>query len=181
MATPPLFLDGEILYASSLNKIGLWFVSSGTITATTGGNFDSVFTADYLNYRITVNATTGATASPALEFALRASSTTLAGDWYRTSITTSNSAGPTRAWSATGTNTCTVGYVSDARGGQTIIDVFQPQTSDNTRIISQSQAWGSTASNAGTHWNVGDTDVGTGFRLSCASNFTATVRIYGYN
>ena len=180
MATPPVFTSGAVLTAAQMNSVGLWFVSSGTITATTGGNFDDVFTGDFANYRITVNATTGATAAPALEFALRSGGSTLTGDWYRTSITTSNAAGPTRAWSATGTNSCTVGYVSDARGGQTIIDVFQPQTSDSTRIISQSQAWGSTASNAGTHWNVGDTDVGTGFRLSCASNFTATVRIYGY-
>jgi hypothetical protein len=178
--TYPTFNSGDILTATEMNAVGLWLISSGTITATTGGNFDNVFTADYANYRITVNATTGAAAAPAVDFALRASSTTLSGDWYRTSITSSNAAGPTRAWSATGSATCQVGNVSDARGGQIIIDVFQPQTSDSTRIISQSQAWGSAASNAGTFWNVGDSDIGTGFRLSCASNFTATVRIYGY-
>jgi hypothetical protein len=180
MATPPVFTSGAVLTAAQMNNVGLWLVSSGTITATTAGNFDDVFTSDYANYRITVNATTGASTAPALDFALRAGGSTLAGDWYRTSITSSNTAGPTRAWSVTGTNTCQVGNVSDARGGQIIIDVFQPQASDSTRIISQSQAWGSAASNAGTFWNVGDTDVGTGFRLSCASNFTATVRIYGY-
>ena len=176
----PDFSPGEVLTAAAMDSIGLWLVGEGTINNTTGGNFDNVFSSSYANYRITVNCTAGGSASPTLEFELRSGGSTLAGDWYRSAITITNAGGPNRTWSATGTNSCTVGWVSDARGSQTIIDVFSPQLAQNTRIISQSQAWASTASNHGTWWNAGDADVGTGFRLSCASNFTATVRIYGY-
>ena len=176
----PDFSPGEVLTAAAMDSIGLWLIGEGTINNTTGGNFDDVFSSSYANYRITVNATNGASSAPSLEFELRSGGTTLAGDWYRSAIFITNSGGPSRFWSATGTNACGLGWVSDARGGQTIIDVFGPNLADNTRIVSQSQAWGSAASIHGSTWNVGDTDVGTGFRLSCASNFTATVRIYGY-
>jgi hypothetical protein len=176
----PDFSPGEIWTAGAADSIGLWLIGEGTINNDTGINFDDVFSSSYANYRITVNATNGASGAPDMNFELRAGGSTLAGDWYRSAIFITNSGGPTRFWSATGTNSCAVGWVSDARGSQTIIDVFSPQLAQNTRIISQSQAWASGASAHGTFWNVGDADVGTGFRLSCGSNFTATVRIYGY-
>jgi len=178
--TVPVFTTGEVLTAANMNQVGLWLISSGTISNATSQNFDDVFSSSYANYRIVVNNTNGAASSPDLSFELRASGSTLAGNWYESAIYITNTTGPTRYWSATGTNSTAVGWVSDGRGGQTIIDVFSPNLSDNTRIISQSQAWGSGASAHGTKWNVGDSDVGTGFRLSCANAFTATVRIYGY-
>lgn len=53
MATPPVYADGDILYASSMNKVGMWLVSVTTIgsavaTATTG----TVFSSSYDNYRV---------------------------------------------------------------------------------------------------------------------------------
>jgi hypothetical protein len=55
MATPPLFLDGEILYASSLNKVGLWLVKTQTVTAgVTNVLITNAFSSDYDNYRIVI-------------------------------------------------------------------------------------------------------------------------------
>jgi hypothetical protein len=67
MATPPNFVDAEILYASQLNKIGMWLVSTTNIgsavaTVTTG----TVFSSDYDNYRVVVEGVKTSVASDLL-------------------------------------------------------------------------------------------------------------------
>jgi hypothetical protein len=59
MATPPVFLDAEILYASSMNKIGLWKVGSTTISGATTAVLDGCFSSDYRDYLLTVDITGG--------------------------------------------------------------------------------------------------------------------------
>lgn len=55
MATPPLFIDGEILYASQLNTIGMYLVKSQTIgNAVSSVTVTGAFTTDFDDYMITV-------------------------------------------------------------------------------------------------------------------------------
>jgi len=51
MTTPPDFVNATALDASSLNKIGLWLIGSGTLsgTSTIASN---CFTSDFTNYRL---------------------------------------------------------------------------------------------------------------------------------
>lgn len=52
MPTPPDFTNGTALDASSLNKIGLWEVTSATFTGSSQVNIDNCFTSSYSRYRV---------------------------------------------------------------------------------------------------------------------------------
>jgi hypothetical protein len=64
MATPPVFLDAEILYASSMNKIGLWLVKTQTVgSAVSSVTVTGAFSSDYDNYLILMSGGTGSTSA----------------------------------------------------------------------------------------------------------------------
>ena len=67
MATPPNFVDAEILYASQLNKIGMWLISTSTIPAASATyTTPTVFSADYDNYRVVIEGVITSVASDLL-------------------------------------------------------------------------------------------------------------------
>lgn len=62
MATPPDFTNATALDASSLDKIGLWRITSVAVgTAVTTVNVANAFSSDYENYRIVYSGGTGST------------------------------------------------------------------------------------------------------------------------
>ena len=62
MATPPTFTVGQVLTAAQVNQVGLWRITDGTFTASTGAEVDGVFTTDFKHYlakfHITAHSTT---------------------------------------------------------------------------------------------------------------------------
>jgi hypothetical protein len=77
MATPPDFSSGAVLTAAQMNAVGMWEITSGTVTSGSSFDITSVFTSDYDSYKLVLtqirtNATGGsiqlrmlATATPA--------------------------------------------------------------------------------------------------------------------
>ena len=64
--TYPSFNSGEVLTASDMNAVGLWKVTSGSISAlsTTGTNITSIFNnTNYKNYRIILQITAASTSN----------------------------------------------------------------------------------------------------------------------
>ena len=57
--TLPSFSVGEDLTAADMNAVGLWKVTSGTITNTTQERIQGCFTTNYVNYLVTLNVTAG--------------------------------------------------------------------------------------------------------------------------
>jgi hypothetical protein len=57
MPTPPDFTNGTALDASSLNKVGLWLVGSGTLSGTSI-IATNCFSSDFTNYRIMTRVST---------------------------------------------------------------------------------------------------------------------------
>jgi hypothetical protein len=53
MPTPPDFTNGTALDASSLNRVGLWKITSGSLSGSST-NFVGCFSSDYDNYRVVV-------------------------------------------------------------------------------------------------------------------------------
>ena len=55
MATPPVFSNATALDASSLNKVGLWLITTSTFTASAGVEIQNCFSSDFENYLLLVN------------------------------------------------------------------------------------------------------------------------------
>lgn len=79
MATPPVYADGEILYASSMNAIGMWLVKTQSVGSNvTSVTVNSAFSANYDNYLILYSGGTGS-ASGSIGIQLGASATSYYG------------------------------------------------------------------------------------------------------
>ena len=84
MATYPVFSVGEVLTADDMNAVGLWKITSATISAlsTTGTNITSVFNNTlYANYRIVINVTAASTTNR-LQFQLLSGTTAANTSYY---------------------------------------------------------------------------------------------------
>jgi hypothetical protein len=64
MATPPVFVAGEILTAAQMNAVGLWETKSQTIGTTVSSvTVTDAFTSDFSNYRIIISGGVASTSS----------------------------------------------------------------------------------------------------------------------
>ena len=179
MATPPDFSSGAVLTAAQMNSVGLWKITSVSVTS---GNLISVsncFTSDYTNYRIVIS-NLKSTGNVSLSMQLQASgSPSSAGyqyghafiifgtaAWNVVSVTSSSS------WVAPGnTNT------NPPSNGS--IDIYQPQVNQRTGMIAQYQSFDAAIFASGAH-NDG-TNIYDGFRFTSSGTFTSgTVTVYGY-
>ena len=52
MATPPTFSSGAVLTAAQMNAVGMWKITSGTVTSGSSFDLTSVFTSDYDSYKL---------------------------------------------------------------------------------------------------------------------------------
>jgi hypothetical protein len=77
----PNFSPGEVLTASAMDSIGLWEIATVTFSASSSVVVDNVFSADYNDYRVIVNATGSATGFSGFQF--RNGSGNITGLFYR--------------------------------------------------------------------------------------------------
>jgi hypothetical protein len=176
MATPPVFLDTEILYASSMNKIGMWLVKTQAI----GGGVSSVtvtgaFSADYDNYLITVSGGVNSIDGYTLDLKFGA---TVTGYYYSMIYTSWNSV----VQAAGGADTNRIDYVgqSGTGGVNAFIEVNSPFLTKNTTVrasIPNSTFYGGTSNGI-----LKNTTSYTSFILgTTAGTMTGgTIRVYGY-
>jgi len=178
MATPPVFLDAEILYASSMNKIGMWLVKTQTIgSAVSSVTVTGAFSADYDHYKIIVQANSIAAGGPYMTLQLGSTTTGYywgaAGVIYSTGafsgITTNNGS----SWNRLGPGT-TVGMAG-------IYDLLNPFKNENT-IITGTYADGPAGSAAVGSGILNDTTSYTAFTVGVTSSTMTggTIYVYGY-
>lgn len=180
MATPPDFTAGAVLTAAQMNKIGLWH-----ITTVTGGNgtssvaVDNVFSADYLNYRITVSGGTIATATN-LRMRLGASAT----GYYSAQEFISFAAAQVLGGDVNAAYWTVVGRSTPTNGSDSTFNLYRPFEAERTRIHAMFVDMSTTG---GAQTSLGYHNVATsysGFTLFTTSgNWTSdlTVTVYGYN
>ena len=185
MATPPLFIDAEILYASQLNKIGSWLVNSTTIgSAVSTVNIDGCFTSDYRNYLVVV---TGANAS---------ANNLLQGNWRSGGV---NLAGAgTYQYACTRFDATATAFNFGSTGNtffETGINLFAGVTTNGFAMYvynPQSTSFETTASLTGTGVISGPSTVSTAIRLAVTTTVTGfqlrtsagtitggSIRVYG--
>jgi hypothetical protein len=123
MATPPVFLDAEILYASSMNKIGMWLVKTQTVgSAVSSVTVTNAFSADYDNYLIVMSGGTGST-SASIAIQVGASAT---GYYGFMSYGTSSTNTPLGAGRNNATQMNWVGGHTTGQASTVRVEVFNP-------------------------------------------------------
>jgi hypothetical protein len=178
MATPPVFLDAEILYASSMNKIGMWLVKTQTIgSAVSSVTVTGAFSADYDHYKIIVQANSIAAGGPYMTLQLGSTTTGYywgaAGVIYSTGafsgITTNNGS----SWNRLGPGT-TVGMSG-------VYDLLNPFKNENT-MITGTYADGPAGSAAVGSGILDNTTSYTAFTVGVTSSTMTggTIYVYGY-
>ena len=177
MATPPVFLDAEILYASQLNKIGMWLVKTQTIgSAVQSVAVTGAFSADYENYKIIISGGVASTLVD-LNFVLTGSTA----NYYQSQIISSYATGAVTGAGTAAGSSWTVGYGSTSALNANI-DIQGPNLAKTTQFSCARPTMstsGSAVFVSGFH-NV--TTAYTGLTISTFSGTITggTIRIYGY-
>ena len=179
MATPPDFSSGAVLTAAQMNAVGLWKITSVSVTS---GNLISVsncFTSDYTNYRIVIHnlKTTG---NVSLTMQLQASGTaSTTGYQYGHAFLIFGTATWNLVSSAAAASWVAPGNTNTNPPANGSIDIYQPQVNERTGMVGQYQSFDAAIWSNGTH-NAG-TNIYDGFRLTSGGTFTSgTVTVYGY-
>jgi hypothetical protein len=175
----PDFSPGEVLTAAAMDSIGLWKVAS---TAFNGNGFsmDNVFTSNYTNYRILINATCTADADTSFRYRVGGSDIPFSiyqyasQGWY---ASTQNSAG--------GVGQTSVPLIGFGNGRQSShsIDVFGPATANAWKPLNINSSFSHAAVGmivrniAGT---MDSTSAMDGFSIVSANTLTGTCTVYGY-
>jgi hypothetical protein len=162
------------------DKTGLWLIGTFSNSNTTSLTMDSVFTSDFTNYRLVLTATGGSGTTVDAFVTFRVSTTPTNTNYLFNTVFSSSSGGPSRAY-LTGQTSGQIGNFGDIRS-VLVADITNPQVAATTSWVTHWQGWGSTAMFAGTTWGLqNSSNQHTGMQITCASSFTATARVYGYN
>jgi len=184
MATPPIFSPLQVLTSDVMSQVGMWHVKT-----VTGGNgaasvpVTDVFSADYVDYKISVTGGRIATAQN-LRMRLGASATSYyAGYVLVPWNTTGNVLGGA---DNNGTYFTQVGFIGTTTGAEANILVTSPNLAKHTGLTVQHGQFTTAATNGGL--------TGAGFHNSATShtdftifsttgNFTAdiTITVWGFN
>jgi|DEB3_MinimDraft_2_1074329.scaffolds.fasta_scaffold16503_1 hypothetical protein len=175
----PTFTSGQILTASDMNKVGLWLISTTTLSGTSV-NVANCFSSDFENYRIVMSGIT-ITGAADVAWRLRAGATTATGANYQQQ--TVSVSGGTSSGIADVNATSFRGALSDTTyEGQAVLDICRPNIADTTTYTFQQFGYFSGAyyfrSGGGLHTLTTAYDSINFFTLGTAMSGTA--RIYGY-
>ena len=184
MATPPDFSSGAVLTAAQMNAVGLWKITSGTVTS--GSSFDlTSFSADYDSYKLVLTQIRTAAAAPSIQLRLQNSGTPATTGYYY---------GVTRADIAANVINVSVGnnaaqfdtqaIQNGAVSGMLSFEIHNPFTTQYTSINGQSvdSRLGGAYGGISFSGQLGNTTSYNGIRIILTSStFTnCNYKLYGY-
>lgn len=178
------FTAGQVLTAAELTTLqanaGLIPMGSFTNAAALTLTASNCFTSAFTNYRLVFVLTAGgAVGSPDITCTFNVGATPTAANYTNIITFSSNTAGPSRAYTAAGAN-FVIGSAGSS-GGAFSCDVFYPQQNSPTAFMSNYVGIGGTSSFAASSSGSQTTNnQHTGLTLTCSSTFTGTLKVYGY-
>ena len=185
MATPPDFSSGAVLTAAQMNAVGMWEITSGTVTSGTSFDLNSVFTSDFDSYKLVLTQIRTNATGGSIQFRMLASGTPAITGYYMGG-TQVDLAVPAiavfRGFNATMFETGAVqnGNVS----GMTTCDIHNPFTTQYTSFNGQSVDSRLAGAYGGITYSgqLGNTTSYNGIRvLLSANSFTnCNYKLYGY-
>ena len=188
MPTPPDFTAGTALTAATLQKVGLWLISSGTSTGTTAYNYDGVFTSAYRNYRVILSGMESSIQDRAVRWNYRVGGVTNAANVYDYAFRGLRSNGGAADTSLAATTFAEIGVYlgsfANLKLGSVVIDVMAPVSVTRTFATSNAIGYESLTYQMRQGGFVHNSDTAfDGFRITLngTGNITYDYAIYGYN
>lgn len=181
MATPPTFSVGQILTTAQMNQIGLWKITSVTMT-NASTTISNCFTSDFTNYRVNINFT-GTAANQFVAIQFSSGGTPDATSNYKYAFQTTTSGGVASSLASSSNTGVILGYTGTASpNGSSAIEIFQPQVSGRTYGSQQRYEYDSATFNSRQGMFVLDKVASyDGLTvLTGGSNITAEITIFGY-
>ena len=175
----PDFSPGEVLTAAAMDSIGLWKISTASVTSQTSLIIDNCFSSNYKNYRILGNFTCTTAINLILTFRSAGSDVTLT-NYKFAEAQLGFSPGPVLAvvGNSGAANFPTLAR-TDASGAESSFnsDILGPATATRTSVYS------TTTDQILFRIMNGQYNANTAFdglKISASTAFTGTFRIYGY-
>jgi hypothetical protein len=184
----PDFSPGEVLTAAAMDSIGLWLVTTATVSAQTTLTVDNCFTSDYANYRIVISMV-GVTDQNNLGLQLLDSSGTVIATNYQATAYGLDYATPGTTFATVGSATqFNLGFLANSSShgaGSYNYDISGPQLSTQRTSINGLFTGVSSGSAFRGGFAFGlrsAAETARGFRLinGFGTNITGTARVYGY-
>ena len=185
MATPPDFTSGAVLTAAQMNAVGLWKITSGTVSSGSSFDLTSVFTSDYDSYKLVLTQIRTVVGTPSIQLRLLATSTPATTGYYY-GVTQVDIAAGTIAV-ARGNNAAqfdTGAIQNGAVSGMMTCEIHSPLATQYTSVNGQSVDSRLSSGYGGISFSgqLGNTTSYNGIRvLLSSSSFTnCNYKLYGY-
>ena len=187
MATPPDFTSGAVLTAAQMNAVGMWKISTTSLTTVTN-NISNCFSSDYANYRVIVrnlNNASGTVRNLTLRFRCASDDTTASYNSGQLGLYSSTVFGSTTA----AVSSATLGAISQQPTGNALgglsIDILSPNTATGTTYTGTMLTYqgdvGAFVYRTVTG-GISTTTQYTGFSIIGVTDaLSGTVEVYGYN
>jgi hypothetical protein len=187
----PDFSPGEVLTASAMDSIGLWKVTSGTVSASPTLTVDNCFSANYANYRVVISLNGLSDNNQMRMDFLDSAGARLQTNYQGSAFMQDYQSGALTFEALTSGVTVPLGYLPRANAitpfgpGLYTLDITNPFVSTERTVLLGS----SNGVDAGRVFLGGqifsrrtstETNRGLFFFNSAGSNMTGTVRVYGY-
>jgi len=186
MATPPDFTAGQVLTAAQMNAVGMWLITSGTLSGV-DENFQGCFNDDFRNYKIVISDVT-MNATGDIYFRMMSGATPASGAAdYRWAMRGLGTGGVGADSANAGASAGYTGMTNNGANGlvvnSCILDVYSPKLAVRTLVVNATSCYpsvfahrhGMSVHNVTTAYN------GFQFLTTTATTMTGEVRIYGYN
>jgi len=187
VTTPPLFVANTVLSAAQMNKIGMWKISTTSLSGVTT-NISNCFSSDYTNYRVictNFNSGSGTTRQLSMRFRTTSDDTTASYNSGQVGVYSSSVFGS----SGMGQTSASLGAISaqpsgSAAGGFSL-DIFTPNAALGTTYTGTLFNYQSDVTSyvyRTISGNMTTTTQYTGFTIfGVTDSLSGTVQVYGYN
>lgn len=178
--TYPSFSVGETLTSASMNAVGLWKISTTSLSGS-GANIADAFPTDYLRFRILITGIGTQATATSFYLQLRTAGGSTANTSYSQNVVyESATAGPLRVY--TGNNAqWEVGGASDLRS-LIVVDLYNVNRAGISIAQARGTSWGNSASFFSKHDLIHTpANAYTGLAWSVAAGtFSGELTVYGY-
>jgi len=188
MTTPPLFVANTVLSAAQMNKIGMWKISTTSLSGVTT-NISNCFSGDYTNYRVICQNLNGGGATTrllTLRFRTTSDDTTAS---YNGGTFGTYGAGTTTQFAFGGATSATLAALgaqpSGSAAGGFVLDIMSPNVASGTTYtgsgimyqpdlvsyVSRSFSGNMTTATQYTGFSI----------IGVTDSLVGTIQVYGYN
>jgi hypothetical protein len=184
MATPPDFSSGAVLTAAQMNAVGLWKITSGTVTSGTSFDLTSVFTSDFDSYKLVLTQIRTGSTGGSVQFRLLSGATPVSTGYYYGATQVDIALNTIAVFRGNNATELESGAVVSSAGAMTTLEIHNPFIARQTAFNGQSVDARNATGYGGISYAGGQSNATSynGIRvLSSAFAFTnCTYKLYGY-